>query len=158
MKVILFQILMIIVISDFIMVPIQIIKAWTKRLLINRIWLVTTRRFQKTICFWELNYRRGRISRGSFLTLSRRRPLSYRKQSIDSQSKSMDWFLYDNSLCHERVKMIFFQILLEILSKFIFALMFSRVKANFPIQCQWSLSRPPEDIRKSLVFWCFQGV
>ena len=31
-------------------------------------------------------------------------PLSYRNQSIDLQSKSMDWFLYDNSLRHERVK------------------------------------------------------
>ena len=39
------------------------------------------------------------------LTLSWRRPLSYRNQSIDLQSKSMDWFLYDNGLYHERVKM-----------------------------------------------------
>ena len=31
-------------------------------------------------------------------------PFSYRNQSIDLQSKSMDWFLYDNSLRHERVK------------------------------------------------------
>ena len=38
------------------------------------------------------------------LTLSRRRPLSYRNQSIDLQSKSMNWFLYDNGLRHERVK------------------------------------------------------
>ena len=37
------------------------------------------------------------------LTLSRRRPLSYRNQSIDLQSKSMDWFLYANALRHERV-------------------------------------------------------
>ena len=36
------------------------------------------------------------------LTLSWRRPLSYRNQSTDLQSKSMDWFLYDNSLRHER--------------------------------------------------------
>ena len=34
------------------------------------------------------------------LTLSWRRPLSYR-----NQSKSMDWFLYDNGLRHERVKL-----------------------------------------------------
>ena len=33
------------------------------------------------------------------LTLSRRRPLSYRNQSID-----IDWFLYYNGLRHERVK------------------------------------------------------
>ena len=31
-------------------------------------------------------------------------PLSYRNQSIDLQSKSMDWFLYDKGLLHERVK------------------------------------------------------
>ena len=30
-------------------------------------------------------------------------PLSYRNQSIDLRSKSMDWFLYDNGLRHERV-------------------------------------------------------
>ena len=27
-----------------------------------------------------------------------------RNQSSDLQNKSMDWFLYDNGLCHERVK------------------------------------------------------
>ena len=30
--------------------------------------------------------------------------VSYRNQSIDLWSKSMDWFLYDIGLCHERVK------------------------------------------------------
>ena len=38
------------------------------------------------------------------LTLSWRRPLSYRNQSIGLQNKSMDWFLYNNGLRHERVK------------------------------------------------------
>ena len=38
------------------------------------------------------------------LTLSRRRPLSCRNQSIDLGSKSRDWFLYDNGLRLERVK------------------------------------------------------
>ena len=38
------------------------------------------------------------------LTLSWRRPLTYRNQSIDLWNKSMDWFLYDNGLRHERVK------------------------------------------------------
>ena len=38
------------------------------------------------------------------VTLSWRRPLSYRNQSIDLQSKSMDWFLYDNGPRPERVK------------------------------------------------------
>ena len=40
----------------------------------------------------------------SWLTLSWRRPLSYRNQSIDLLHKSMAWFLYDNGLRHERVK------------------------------------------------------
>ena len=35
------------------------------------------------------------------LTLSRRRPLSYRNQSIDLLCKPMDWFLYDNGLRHQ---------------------------------------------------------
>ena len=38
------------------------------------------------------------------LTISWRRPSSYRNQSIDLLCKTMDWFLYDNGLCHERVK------------------------------------------------------
>ena len=33
-----------------------------------------------------------------YLTLSRRRLLSYRNQSIDLWRKSMDWFLYNNGL------------------------------------------------------------
>ena len=40
------------------------------------------------------------------LTLSRRRPLSYRNQSIDLIRKSMDLFLYDNGLRLERVKVV----------------------------------------------------
>ena len=40
------------------------------------------------------------------LTLSWWRPLSYRNQSIDLWSKSMDWFLYGNGLRHESVKNI----------------------------------------------------
>ena len=45
------------------------------------------------------------ISQSYLLTLSWRRPLPYRNKSIDLLSKSMDWFLYDNGLCHERVKL-----------------------------------------------------
>ena len=37
------------------------------------------------------------------LTLSWRRSLSYRNQSIDLQSKSMDWFLYGKDLRFKRV-------------------------------------------------------
>ena len=40
------------------------------------------------------------------LTLSCRRPLSYRNQSIDLRSKSIYSFLYDNGLRHERVNII----------------------------------------------------
>ena len=39
-----------------------------------------------------------------YLTLSWQRPLSYRNQSINLRSKSMDWFLYNNGLRHKRVK------------------------------------------------------
>ena len=39
-----------------------------------------------------------------YLRLSRRRYLSNRNQAIDLQSKSVDWFLYNGDLCHERVK------------------------------------------------------
>ena len=38
------------------------------------------------------------------LTLSWRRSLSYRNQSIDFSSKSKEWFLYDRDLRHERFK------------------------------------------------------
>ena len=47
---------------------------------------------------------RGIQSQKEYLTLSRRRPLSYRNQSLNLRSKSMDWFLYDNGLRLERVK------------------------------------------------------
>ena len=38
------------------------------------------------------------------LTLPWRRPISYRNQSIDLRGKSMDWFLYDIGVRHERFK------------------------------------------------------
>ena len=41
------------------------------------------------------------------LTLSWRRSYSYRNQFIDLPCKSMDWFLYDRDLHHERVKLVF---------------------------------------------------
>ena len=46
------------------------------------------------------------ITSNDRLTLSWRRPISYRNQSIDLRSKSMDWFLYDISLRHEKVKFV----------------------------------------------------
>ena len=42
------------------------------------------------------------VSLISLLTLLWRRPLSYGNQSIELLRKSMDWFLYDNGLRHER--------------------------------------------------------
>ena len=45
----------------------------------------------------------NQIANKSILTLSWRRLLSYRNQFIDLLRKSMDWFLYDNRLRHERV-------------------------------------------------------
>ena len=52
----------------------------------------------------RLQHRCFSVKFARFLTLSRRMPLSYRNQSIDLQSKSVDWFLYNNDLRHERVK------------------------------------------------------
>ena len=55
----------------------------------------------------ETSFPKGDIHVRSFLALSRRRPLLYRNQGIDLQSKSMDWFLYDTGLRLERVNIIF---------------------------------------------------
>ena len=52
--------------------------------------------------YWKMFFRRSNPP--LFSTLSWRGPLPYRNQSIDLRSKSMDWFLYDNGLRHERVK------------------------------------------------------
>ena len=43
---------------------------------------------------------------GKLLTLSWRRFLSYRNESIDLLCISMDWFLYDNDLCHDKILLI----------------------------------------------------
>ena len=69
--------------------------------------VVTMRRVATT--FFELRVVKNLIIARHFiiifcLTLSWRRPLSYRNQSIDFRSKSIDWFLYDNGLRHKRVK------------------------------------------------------
>ena len=49
----------------------------------------------------------------NYLILSWQRRLSYRSQSIDLQSKSVDWFLYDNGLRHERVKVIMLNLMMS---------------------------------------------
>ena len=53
------------------------------------------------------------------LTLSWRRPISYRNQSIDLRSKPMDWFLYDNGLRHEKVKHSLFKHKIVVVSTFL---------------------------------------
>ena len=55
--------------------------------------------FTKYWCFKEL----ARRYPSTLLTLSWRRPLSYRNQSVNLLCKLMDWFLYDNGLRHGRV-------------------------------------------------------
>ena len=47
---------------------------------------------------------RKRLVAWNELTLSWRRSLSHRNQSIDLLCKSLDCFLYDRDLCHKRVK------------------------------------------------------
>ena len=58
---------------------------------------------------WTHSLRNVGLINLTVLTLSWGRPLSYRNQSIALRTKSMDWFLYDNGLSHERVKKINFQ-------------------------------------------------
>ena len=47
------------------------------------------------------------------LVLLRWRSLSYRNQSIDLQSKAVDWFLYDTDFRHERVNSLLVFLFLE---------------------------------------------
>ena len=54
-----------------------------------------------------LSYRNQSID---LLTLSWRRSLSYRNKSTDLLCKLMDWFLYDDCLRHERVKQFLWDI------------------------------------------------
>ena len=61
------------------------------------------------ICYVR-NHQQEVFVRQLRLTLSWRRPLSYKNQSIDLQSKSMDCFLYDIGLHHESVKPCIFRV------------------------------------------------
>ena len=61
----------------------------------------------RTISFNENPSKIMKIISYFILTLSWRRPLSYRNQFIDLLYKSMDWFLDNISLRHERVKSSF---------------------------------------------------
>ena len=55
----------------------------------------------KHVTKWVNKYRLTRV----ISTLSWRRSLSYRNQSIDLLTKSIDWFLYNNNFRHERIKL-----------------------------------------------------
>ena len=55
----------------------------------------------------------------SLLTLSWRRSLSYRNQSIDLLCKTIDWFLNDRDFCHERVKWDILQAKIWLSSRFL---------------------------------------
>ena len=80
------------------------------------IWPTNTKDIDRSISLflcWDLKiFKETSISRSLHtliklylhLTLSWRWALSYSKQSIDLRSKLMGWFLYDNGLRHERVK------------------------------------------------------
>ena len=70
--------------------------------------LFSMARFLFCFCFFETLHFQVFIERE--LTLSWQRPLSYRNQSIDLHSKSMNRFLYDNGLRHERAKLKFWMI------------------------------------------------
>ena len=84
----------------------------------------------------------------TYLTLSRRRPLSNRNQSIDLLGKSMDWFLYNNSLHLKRAKSKDFH--LQCKFSCIFLLTLQRVVVlSFRICCcQYFLSSSMKYVRK----------
>ena len=115
------------------------------------------------------------------LTLSRRRPLSYRNQSIDLLRKSMDWFLYDNGLRLERVKMIlsrhktkwhqlklpkgYIKATISILCMFIhvYDVIYLEIQFNYSKLCNLNLPAPPgrrEKINLNFYFhtslWCLE--
>ena len=60
------------------------------------------------------------LSQKMLLTLSWWRLISYRKQSVDMRSRSMDWFLYDIGLHHERVKVVSCEYSCKIKCKYFF--------------------------------------
>ena len=80
-------------------------------------------------------------SKEQILALSWRRPLSYRNQSINLQSKSMECFLYDNGFRHERVNWLstLMYFLMMMLTRILFPLlnlsMFVKYVTVFAINC-----------------------
>ena len=76
------------------------IRPWVQYIIRILIWIQLN--FLTAISFLEMKIILAQHEKK--LTLSWRRPLSYRNQSIDLLRKSLDWFLYDIGLRHERVK------------------------------------------------------
>ena len=92
------------------------------------------------------------------LTLSWRRPLSYRNQSIDLLHKSMDWFLYDNGLSHERFKSSI-EVLATInslLSAFVLCL--KRITTNYFHRLLLYLHKRMDIFKKHVNVVCFSGI
>ena len=73
--------------------------------------VIQTTTLHKTICDYQclsfLEVKPNPFLNVAYSTLSWRRSLSYKNQSIDLQSKSVDWVLHDTDLRHERVKHLF---------------------------------------------------
>ena len=64
--------------------------------------------FEQAVVSWAEVYLRScqtSIPEFFWLTFNYQCSLSYRNQSINLQSKLMDWFLYDRDLRHEQVKL-----------------------------------------------------
>ena len=102
--------------------PINLMKFWRTRFFKEH--LRTTPSvliFASLICF--------------LLTLSWQRPLSYRNQSIDLRSKSMDWFLYNNSLRHERINPLY--LLQSIARTYLEPSQISKMKPFAEISYRW---------------------
>ena len=76
------------------------------------------------------------------LTLSWRRSVSYRNQSIDLQSKLMDWFLYDRDLRHERGK----------INRRNGEKNYSNISAFYTLRMEWNLKSLCKIYCKYLVF------
>ena len=80
----------------------------------------------------------------SLILDSWQRPLSYRNQPIDLLHKSVDWFLYDNDLRHERVNRFSFSLvaLIDTTGAFKFSRQWQQnfsITDNFMKGAIWSL-------------------
>ena len=74
---------------------------WVKDALNHREVLRTLTNMHDEIFFKKID---KKFTNEKFVTLSWRTSLSYRNQSIDFQTKSMDWFIHDKDFRYERVK------------------------------------------------------